>query len=616
MYEEERQRILGHVARLADNFWKARNTQMEEDRSLYYLEEPPKRAGFEQVVLNEPKVLWDTATALLSSQFPRLRLPISIDFTPEQKEKMNKAERLLIGIFRELDERQLRRGQHSWLREIAFWACSGWIAGFPLVTERNGVVEFSCDLYDPMTVYPEWGSSGLVRLVRKYDTTVAHARTMIEENNWRLALRGDDGDTVTVINFWELVREGKDYVPYNCVIIHDEFAKPPTREDFPHIPIIVIPVGGAPIRAYGKDTRWTKRVGESIIATNRGMYAQLNRWVSLMMQIVAETAYPPIIDYTETGRTTLKKQDMGSGVIIPKRINEKLEAFKMAATPVEVNTLMSLLGAHAQRGGLPYMTYGGVPFELSGFAISQLLAAIRYKVGPYITAMESAISMISREFLRQYKAGGFSKIKLTTLNPDKPQKGQFYMEEFKPSDVPDVTYVEVTVPITTPTDRVQQLLMARQALAPPQLLSRETLWEDFLDVQDSDLEYQRIIGDQVNELPIMKMIAVLEELKQRVIDARNEGNIPVAEALNRYIMMIEMQLGMRQGIPTTPGAPGVPPEMSPPEMGVMGPSPDVLRAGQGMGPPGLRRRPQTPEERAERQQGRGPIYGPGGEFLF
>ena len=171
------------------------------------------------------------------------------------------------------------------------------------------------------------------------------------------------------------------------------------------------------------------------------------------------------------------------------------------------------------------------------------------------------------------------------------------MEEFSPEDVPESLYVEVTIPITSAMDKTQQIIFARQALDPPQLLSRETLWDDVLDVQDSEQEYARIIQDETLEDPVVKRIMVIEQLRKREQLLRSRGNTSAADALNRHIMMIEMELGMRQGIPQAAGA-GTPSNVMPAEATN---SPDMERAARGIPPPNINRRPK--------------IVSPGGQSL-
>ena len=576
-----------------ERFWTARDDRMRRDRVIINLiRSENQKLDKTKWISNEPKVLYDTAVSLLSSYPPRFRLPLTVNYELEEKTKVNKAERFLLGIFRSLDDRNMGiggRGTSYWRRELAYWICSGWWSVFTRVENRNGEVKFYADIFDPITIYPQWDSDGLTRCVRTYLTDKQTAISMA--TNWKL--KGLDVElkeplnNVKVINYWFNDR-GK---IYNAILFDEQVVKPLTEEKlFDHIPIAVGAVG-----VPERDTpQWKERWGENIIASNRDMFEYENLMVSLMSTIVAETAYPNIVTTTPTGAPAVKAEDMkGYSDVVPLKLGEKIELLKHAATPTEVNTLLSWVNKQRQKGGFADVVYGGVMFETSGFALSQLMATLKYKLAPYWVSMEKLIAAIGSELLYQYKKGKFPKITLTTTDPQAMKKGLFFVEDFGPKDVPDHLYIDVTIPMTSAVEKTQQILYARQALQPPQLLSRETIWDEYLDVQDSDQEYARIIQDEVTELPIVKQIGVIESLKDKARDYRAVGNVAAADTLDKYIKMMENSL-LQPAAPTKPE--GIRPETMPPEMMQ---SPDMMRSAMGVAPPGLARRRQTPEERAE-----------------
>ncbi len=596
------------------DYWKDRNTQLQADRDQINLAKPVAVSNKVQWVSNEPKVFYDTATALVSSYPPRFRLPLTINYNAEEKEKISKAERLVLGIWRSLDNRQYARGQSYWLREFAYWILSGWYAVFNAVVERDGQVEFIADCWDAMSVYPEWSSDKLTKCLRTFEVDSITAKAMIFDFEKKGAKNKSsaDGrfytpvnDRIEVVNYW--LQDGKDV--YNTIRIGDQIIKELKKEEFDHIPIHIGAIGN-PERG---SSEWKKRLGENIIASNRDMYEYSNVILSLMVTIMAATAYPNLVTWTRTGDPAVKAEDVkGFGTVVPLRLEEKMELLKHAATPQEAMQALQYIMKQEQKGSIPDVTYGTVITDQSGFAISQLMAAIKYKISPYLNTMQFVISNVMSDFLLQYKKGNFKKIKLSTTNPQEMKKGLFFVEEFNKSDVPDSLFVEVTIPVTSALDKTQQILFARQALQPPQLLSRETLWDEILDVQDSEQEYARILQDETLQMPIVKQIMMIEQLRKREQVMRTNGQIREAEALKRYIMAVEMQLGMRQGIPITPGQEGVSPSGMPPEMGATGgSSPDLVRSALGVGSPGLNRRPQSPEER----QNKG-IVSPAGQTLI
>ena len=568
-----------------EEYWHLRNEQMELDRIILRLTKPKATTDQIKWVSNEPKVFYETAVALISSFPPRFRLPLTIDFTPEEKKKMNKAERMIVGIFRSLDQRQWQNG---WLRQLAYWSLSGWTTTFEAVLRKGKDVQFIADIWDPITVYPEWDSDALVKCIRSFEVdkrTAARLARGWQAKGLEDAYREDDKKSmVKVINYW-LNDRGK---IFNAIMLGGkEIKKIKEEKQFKSIPIDVRAIGVPDQTAAD----WPVRFGESIIATNRDMYEYENAMISLMATIMAETAYPNVITKTQTGAPAIKDQKMkGYGERYSLKLNESIELLKHAATPGEVNELLSYVVRQKQKASFADTVYGGIPnVEISGFALSQYMAAIKYKIGPYLNMMQGAISHIASDLLRQYEMGdgkAFPKIALSTTNPTELKKGLFFVEEFSPKDVPESKFVEVTIPITSAIDKTQQIIYARQAMEPPQLLSRETLWDELLDVQDSEQEYTRIIQDQMLEDPMVKQIAVIEALRNREKLYRNAKMIPEAEAMKGYIMQLELQLGMRQGIPTTPGASGAPSQFSPPEAGA---SPDLARAAVGVPPPSPRR---------------------------
>ena len=561
-----------------ETYWADRNKQMEIDRSLIHLVKPIPVAGKIQWKTNEPKVFYDTATALLSSQPPRFRMPLTINPEPEEKEKMNKSERFVLGIFRELDARQMVRGQSYWQRELAYWILSGWYSIFKLVHRNNGEVEFIADIWDPMTVYPEWTADRLTKCVRTYTVDKRTAMTMamdFHERGLKFQMEEPKDTTlVKVINYW---LDDRDKI-YNAIMMGSTVIKNLTKEKFDRIPISVGAVGVPDRISPG----WQIRYGENIIAPSRDMFEYEEFMLSLLATVMAETTYPNIISKTQQGRPITQGGMKGYGEEIALKLNESVDVLKHATTPQELNILLGWVTKQRQKATFSEAVYGGMPgFEISGFALSQFLASIKYRVNPYLITMQHCIADVASDLMRQYKNGKFPSITLSTTNPKSMQKGLFFVESFSRKDVPESRYIEVIIPITSQIDKTQQIIYARQALAEPQVLSMETIWDEILDVQDSEQEYARIINDRMLRDPFVMDVAIVEEMKKREQFLKNQGKVDAAAALAKYIAQKELQLGMRTGGPSPKSPEGVSPEMMPPEMGK---SPDLVRAALGVPP--------------------------------
>ena len=599
------QKLLTRITEL-QNFWKARDDKVLDEREFLNLPQPkvPKK-GFVSIVSNEARTFFNTSVALISMFPPKFKLPGMVS-TESEKAQKNKLERFAAGVYHEVDSGQMDLGKDAWIRELAWYVCGGLFAVFPHIDdEGDDNPGFRWDIYDPITCYPLWANNRLVELARVYYTNSDAALRMAEDNGWvvpKISSNLYDSDNVKIASYFFIE---KDEEVYHTVFINDEVSKDLTREEQfkGKIPVIIGSVAGSPARSLGtSDKDWVKASFRSVIEDNRGMYEQKNRLMSLMMQIVQDTAYRTIIDVTRTGTGKLKPEDMGSGAIIHRQVGEPIDTLLHAVTPIEVNNLLGLINRDIQKGAIPDSSYGSIPFEVSGYALSQLMAAVKYKLNPYRTAMNRVISRCALQTIDLYREGGYKPINLTVYD----QKGRYYFESFDPEvDLPHARFIDVDVPFALALDKVQTMAAARQAMVPPQILSRETLWEDWdLGVDDKDLEFERILNDQMMELPLMKLIHTVEKMHESADRYAAEGKTKLAEGIRKYAMQFEKQIEatIAGGQPAAEAKPAaeLPPggAISPEQLGM---SRAAERVALGGTPPGLVRRPQTPEERAERK---------------
>jgi hypothetical protein len=605
-----------------ERYWQRRNAQIMIDRNIINLIKPEAKSDQSNWITNEPKVFFDTARSLISINEPRFRLPIPMNFSPEQKQKMNKAERLCIGIWRTLNQRQIDRGGVSWLWDLAYYVLGGWYSVFSVAQKDKQSVKFLADLYDPMTVYPQWDSNELIRCIRTYEVDRVTAITMAENlisqmGEGQFTEPTDDGTKPKIVNYWRKRYVKDKAIVENAILISGQVVKPLTiQKKLDHIPIHVGAIG-YPDRIMDD---WMTRQGESIVAANRDMYDYTNIIMRLMVEIMAETAYPNIISQTRTGQPAIKDGQLtGHGAIIPVKLEDKIELLKHAATPAEVAVLFQYFNQQKAKGSVSDTVYGQIPVELSGFAISQLMAAIKYKLGMYLNSLQSITSRVMTDFLYQFKTGKYGTLTLSTTNPYDIKRGMTYLEEFTPDDVPERIFVEVNIPISSQSDKTQAILNSVQALQSG-LLSRETLWETELDIQDSEQEKERIREDQVQQDPFIKDVEIIEKMwdKQKLYEFKAQaGDITAqakADALKQYIMQKEMSLGVRKAVPQTANQ-GISPQQAPPEM-TMSPNPDQMNAMVGKPPSGISRRTQTSEERAASKGRRGVLVSPSGQDLL
>ena len=582
-------------------YWAKRDEVLREDRDIINLIRPEAKTGESQWTSNEPKVFFDTSRSLLSINEPRFRLPITMNHPAEEKDRMNKAERLCIGIYRSINERHNMLGGTDWLWDLNYWVLLGWYAVFGIVRKNQGNVEFIADIYDPITVYPWWDAYGLAVCSRTYSVDAVAAENMVkgyEQQGLDFTYRAPPSNSqdVQIVNYWK--RDFKANKPrvFNAITIGGNLIKPLTLQSkLKTIPINVGAVG-SPDQTM---PMWMQRKGESIVAANRDMYVYKNTILKLMAEILASTAYPNVVEKLLNNQSTTGTLK-GYGEVIKLKPQESIELLKHASTPEEANYLMLDINKSSQKASIPDLTYGNIPNqEMSGFMASQLLAAVKYKLGMYLNTGQNVLSNLMRDFLYQYRTGGYKKISLSTTNPHDLRRGMFYIEDFEPADVPEHIFVEVKIPISSQFDKTQAIMNSVQALQSG-LSSRETLWENLpeLGVDDNEQEKARIMEDKVAQDPFIMDMEITERMWERVrfYQNRNEpGDVQRAAALKNYIMIKEMNLGIRQGIPSAPGQQGVPPQQMPPEARpTSAATPDQQNAMQGKAPPSPNR-PVNPQ---------------------
>lgn len=563
------------------DFWTDRDTMMKSDRERYNLVRPQGTTANKYWTRNKPKVLYDTAVAFLSAQPPRFRIPHSFDAPAEEMKKMDKSERLVNGIFRWLNYQNLNKGRQPWLRELAFWDCSGWIAGYIDLIKRNEQWEFIGDLLDPMTVYPKWDIDGLSQVARIYEIESYVAQTMAENYLVDVTLPSDykidfPSKFTKVVSYWCRTLEKDKPCVYNSVMIANECVKPMTLESkYTKIPIHINTIGSPDYLSDG----WKMRCGENILAADRDSFDYLNAITRLEYEILEATAYPNIVTWTETGEPPFDpKKVSGHGKSLPMRLEEKIDLLKHAATPQEAANLKKDIEQDAQQGGFANIVFGNTPFEQSGFAISQLMGTIRNKLGPYAMGMEQFLSGAAAEYLRLFK---YHKAKVDLVIQDKANRGQFFTESFKHAEIPEVTTVEVTLPISSPIDKVQQLALAKQAASPPRLLSKETLWDDYLDVQDTTQEQMRIFDDEISELPEVHYLLLYKRTMEKLEQAKQAKDQMSVDILTKVVESVNAALMNMKS--STSQKVGISPSELPPEM--QGISPDTMNAAMGVPPP-------------------------------
>jgi hypothetical protein len=603
------------------SFWRERDAEWSEVRAMIakaYLKPKP---GYEQFLSNEPKALTDLAVAIISGKPPRWRMPITSQ-DPEERAKTSKTERLVDGIMREVARTHRRRLHGDWLRELTWYICTGGYAVYPHILENeDGSLNFRCDLFDPIQVYPEVGYEGIETLYRVYTTSLVAARTMAEANGWdakelqdRHVYRKDDFPVV-IVNCWEM--DGKDVI--NTVIMNDALVREPTHEEqHRRIPIQTGPANGVPFRDYDSigefpGSSWQSQWGEAVISSNKEVYKQIDRLASWMLQITKRHALPGYLDINEEGIPTVDVNRLNELGVVPRKPGEDFKPILPPTSPREREELLSYFIGATQRGGLSHVAFGSLGIEISGVTLQQLLTATRSRLLPYIKTTETVLSEIGMEFLDQFQF--FDKKVSLDVRAVQQGPGMGYLiEDFDPKDIPKSTYLDVVMPLALPDDSMERVQLARQAMGNSgPLADWQTIADEFLQFQDPELIRQRMDEDLAREHPAMVAFRMIFGMKERAATRRAQADGDKDEEMAATILeeiadgMLEKVASLVAGNGGGENAEGTPRRQREPTSDVQpaeaGPnSPDLFNrifgnAAQNGGPRRQRERPSTDDDR-------------------
>ena len=568
----------------------------------------------EKMVTNDPTTMISLGVSLLSGQPPVHRVVVNTTSQSDFK-KSGQSEHALTGWWREVDDERFLEGRDAFLRELYYWMlATGWHSGvYAMVPDKEGNPRPLAELHNPLEAFQEYGMGGLVTYVHRYYTTLSVARAKAAQWGNYDNLYGDGNQRVRVTDWWkcEYGTDGPEVL--NAVICEGMSTSGPSSRLWlklptswgTFMPVLSGPVAGNPDRgAYADDDRWKSTMGKSVLEQNRLVYQQFNRYLSLLAQVAKDHAEPAwlakgtglLVDDKDVkgGRDNNGLWTPGGKVISTLNPNASLQRVDPGRSPIEVQQFMQVLQGMMERGGLPYLLYGGSGSSLSGFAINQLLNAAQQRLGPYKLAGERVLKFIDKVWLEDYRREyGDRVITVAGRNLQNGRHGGYFTEEFKSTNIPKYLVTEVETNLALPNDLVSRIAIVRQAIPDGPILDLLTALDEVLKVEDPNLVLERLDQDATRSFrnPIVNQINMVGELKQRANDLRAMGgkdNLETAALLDEFSEYVKNSLaqqGVIKGKAPSSATSGFAPEVQ--NAAAQGISPDMTRAV-------LRQSPGTP----------------------
>ena len=509
--------------------WNARDEMMAKDRQLLMMQYKKRVIPFELVLSNDIAVQHAFSIAILGGKPPIFRLPITLQ-DQEERDKMNRSERFITGVWREADKNHRSAGHNPLLYDILFFATLGSVALFPLIVRQpKKPPQFFIYVYDPINCYPDYGEQGLLRFARSHVATPKDAVTQAIAQGWDVSKINTEGKGVEIDNIWEREDDEDGTRIYNTVVVGGAPVKPRTlHTQFDHIPIIMQPMNGVPMQPYmspftnQQDTvgnrAGTADWGRPVYHMNRDIVPAFDRNLTYMAEISRNHALPKYKYVSEGGIQTMSVKDWNEAMVINLAQGEDIAPLVPATSPREREGILQMLENKIQQGSLSRLAMGMLDLEISGVTLERATSQARAILEPYLTGVQNALADCETSLMGQLKRSkGNAKIKIATRQAQLGPEMGYLVEDFGKEDIPDTSYLEVTLPMNLPDNRMFKLTMARTAKpGNDPLLPDRTIREQLLDVQDEALMERLLDEDSTKRSPAILAIRQMAGMRRMI----------------------------------------------------------------------------------------------------
>lgn len=527
------------------DLWSRRNTKIADWYSILSLTDELRQENMESVVSNDPRTFYNNALHLLAPNIPH-RIPTD-GLDRESIAWSSSIERVVTNRWSKIDREYRRRGRKSWMEYITgLLLVTGWYSVLTMATEDKLLAE----IWNPVEVFPDWSGSGLESVAHIFTITPQQAKNMARQQEWELP-GSMTNKSLTLYDLWEVTDEGI----VNATVVENILVKPGRVEPFEEIPILVGPAGGlpddgpisslTPSQSYGSGTtKWREEIGQSILATNEGVYKQQNRIMTFMQQILRDTAQPKYWEKSRGQSNILTEADLSKrGAIFRLAEGDDVGTIAMPGIPVELTSLIGSYEQMVQRGSLPHALSGQVQNIPLGL-MSQVAAAAVQVLSLYHKAITGILTDIDNIWVDGIIGEVYTAETITI-----------------PKNVsPDVVRFNINYAINIPGDLIQRATVTRM-ISPSARMSAVTALDMFFpEIPDPLAEAAMARSEDAQQSPVFAMLSLISALREESRILRQGGNSEDADLLDQAQLMIMSQIQgqQEQQPPSDNGAGGVP----------------------------------------------------------
>ena len=496
--------------------FRTRRTRMENDYGLYRMNPYDAGTGYQSYTSNAPKILADKIMSYLSNAQMSVRVPLSVEVA--DRAGGSAKEKFVIGALNLADERMQRFGQPSVREQLAFHiVLRGWYAGRTMLNKReDGTTFVDITPFDPLHICYEMDDQGIVWLAHKSKRSATSVKTRYNVDI-EPTIEGETSGGVTIWDYYSRTE--------NAVIVvgdkeEHKYGKKLTKHNVrdmdgnPCAPVFLGAVGPAPWiqdDLSGDDT--ARDYGESIFSANRTLYEDLNFAMSAYKTLVRRAVRRPYKIISPDGTTTLDTDPWQDGSEVPLPAGTDISLMDEITMPLDTGNFVGLISGEIQRGGLSNVSYGELPFAISGFAAKVLQEGSAHQIEPRVQAMTSCYKQMTEIVSMQYETGGFSALDVRGRHND---ISNYFNEEIKPADLEGAGAIDIKFGVRMPQDEPQLVTMAQmmrdgdRPLAPD-----EWIWENVMQINDVDQFKNAISAQQAHVTePKALLLTLIEGLMQ------------------------------------------------------------------------------------------------------
>jgi len=521
--------------------WSTRDRKIRDWYKILQLEDKLKQEGMESVVSNDPKTGYNLGRWLLISSIISHKIE-GEEFTPEEVTATSQLESYFIKRWANEEERYRRSGRQRFTSKlVSLLLATGWYSVFAMATPDR----VWADIWNPIEVYPEFGSDGLIEVAHIYTMTPAEANRKAKLQGWETKQRITHN--TSLYDYWGFDDDGD---ITNAIVLGQEYVKPPEKDIYinrlmqklgePTMPVFVSPCGGLPDEgAIAQNKKWQENFGEAIVATNERMTLTYNKMLSFIQQAARSAAQHRWYEKTTSDTTILTEENIDKwGAIFHLGPNDEIGAVQPPPIPVELRTAMFEYSNMIQRGLFPWVLHGNLQQQLSYLAMANVASSALQQLTPYEEGLEGVLSDVDNFWYNMMKANKFSP------------------HRFKmPTNLPEEFRFKVTSEIQIPGYMVQRATIARMLNPNFRLPQRWIMDRMFPEVQDTIRTQAQVREEDALSHPKAIMVDAILAYRAQAGRLRRAGDMDAAALYDKLAASVEQEIGLPQQ-PTQRPTPG------------------------------------------------------------